>query len=211
MVLSKHPQDIKNIKKRASDAISLLDGLDKSKVLELGTGIGEFLLELTEKGFDVIGIDIIPNKKLIKKGFDIRKHDLNGGLPFEDSSFDVVVALEVLEHLCNPYKMMKEIKRVLRDGGYAIISMPNTASIFQRIGQLYEKRMDNLDIYWHHYQPSIISIRNLVSTELKIEKEIFSFSFRRLRGFDWLGKILLKINKEAFTGCFMLKARKIKK
>ena len=204
-----HPKDIINAKRRGNDALSVLESeKKKGKILELGTGKGEFFLELVKKGYDVIGIDIVPDKKLLKKSFDIRKHDLNDGLPFKGSSFDGVVALEVLEHLFNPYNMMKEIRRVLKPRGYAIISMPNTASIFSRIGQLYEGRLEHLDIYWHHYQPSIISIRNLVSTQLKIEKEIFRFSFRRLRGLDFLGKIFLKISKNFFAGDLLVKARK---
>lgn len=202
-------QDIKNNTERGLAALSLMEKSSK-KVLELGTGNGEFMSELKKRGYDVIGLDILPNKKLLEKGFDIRKYDLNEGLPFKQSSFDVVIGLEVLEHLYNPYEMMKEIKRVLKPNGYAIISMPNTASIFSRIGQVYEKRLDNLDIYWHHYQPSIISIRNLVSKELGIEREIFLSSFRRLRVFNSLLKILLRIDKNLFCRDFMVKAKKLK-
>jgi len=202
-------QDIRNNSERGFAALSLIENNSKN-ILELGTGNGEFMSELKKRGYDVVGLDILPNKTLLERGFDVRKHDLNKGLPFKKSSFDVVVGLEVLEHLYNPYNMMKEIKKILKPNGYAIISMPNTGSLFSRIGQLYEKRMENLDIYWHHHQPSINSIRNLVSKELKIEKEIFISSFRRLRIFNPLLKILLKINKNTFCGDFMIKARKVK-
>jgi len=204
-----NPIDIKNNAERGLDGLSLVEKNSK-KILELGTGEGYFMSELKKRGHDVIGIDILPNKILLERSFDIRKYDLNKGLPFKKSSFDVVIGLEVLEHLYNPYEMMKEIKRVLKPKGYAIISMPNTASIFYRIGQLYEPRFENLDIYWHHYQPSITSIRNLVSKELKIEKEIFRASFRRLRIFNPFLKSLLKLNRDIFCGGFMVKARKIK-
>lgn len=202
-------QDTKNNSERGLAALSLIEKNPK-KILELGTGGGEFMSVLKKRGYNVIGLDILPNKILLEKGYDIRKCDLNEGLPFKKSSFDVVIGLEVLEHLYNPYEMMKEIRRVLRPGGYAIISMPNTASIFSRIGQLYEKRLDELDIYWHHHQPSITSIRNLISKELKIEKEIYISSFRRLRMFNPILKTLLKVNKDAFCGDLMIKARKIR-
>lgn len=202
-------QDTKNNTERGFSALSLIEK-NSNKILELGTGNGEFMSEIKKRGYNVIGLDIFPNKALLERGFDVRKHDLNKVLPFKKSSLDVVIALEVLEHLYNPYEMMKEIKRVLKPRGYAIISMPNTGSIFSRIGQLYEKRMDNLDIYWHHYQPSINSIRNLVSKGLKIEKEIFISSFRRLRIFNPILKILMNLNKNTFCGDFIIKARKIK-
>lgn len=202
-------QDTKNNTERGLVALSLIER-DSHKILELGTGSGEFMSELKKRGHKIIGLDILPNKNLLERGFDVRKHNLNEGLPFKKSSFDIIIGLEVLEHLFNPYEMMKEIKRVLKPQGYAIISMPNTASIFSRIGQLYEKRMDHLDIYWHHYQPSINSIRNLISKELKIEKEIFISSFRRLSIFNPILKILLRLDKNVFCGDFMVKARKIK-
>jgi 2-polyprenyl-3-methyl-5-hydroxy-6-metoxy-1,4-benzoquinol methylase len=198
----------KNNAERGFAALPLIEK-DSKKILELGTGDGELMNELRKRGCNVIGLDVFPRKFLLEKGFDIRKHDLNKGLPFKKSLFDAVIGLEVLEHLYNPYEMMKEIKRVLKPNGYAVLSMPNTASLFCRIGQLYEKRTDNLDIYWHHYQPSITSIRNLISKELKIEKEVFISSFRKVRVFNPLLKILIKLNKNTFSGDFMVKARKI--
>lgn len=45
-------------------------------------------------------------------------------LPFEDSSFSVVLCLSVLEHLTEPAKGIQEIRRVLKPGGQAVISVP---------------------------------------------------------------------------------------
>ena len=189
--------------------IPLIKDLVGKKVLELGTGSGEFLKFLTKKKVDIIGLDIAPNKKLIQKGYSIKKHDLNKGLPFKENSFDIIIALEVLEHLFNPYKMMKEIRRVLKVEGYALISMPNTDGFFSRIGQLYEKRGDKLNIYWHHYQPSVKSIRNLVNTQLKIVDEIGNLKFKKFSLLNPLSNLLLKLNRDFFCGGLIVKAIKI--
>jgi len=201
-----HKTDLSNQQNRAGLALSLInkEGL---KVLELGTGNGELFEELEKGGFNVTGIDINIKEHLRKK--NVIKHDLNNKLPFKNNTFDVVVGLEILEHLFNPYETMKEIRRVLKEGGCAVISMPNSASLFSRIGQLYEKRLENLDIYWHHHYPSITSIRNFVSTQLKIEKEIHIMNFRRLAFLNFLSPLLLRINKDLFSGDFMVKARNI--
>ena len=201
-----------NNESRADFAISFLKKERKIKqkrlkILELGTGHGELYKKLLDDGFEVYGLDVIIPKEIRK--YKIKKWDLNKGLPFNKNQFDAVIALEVLEHLYNPFEMMKEIHRVLKINGMAIISMPNTDSIFSRVGQLYEKRMDNLDPYWHHYQPSIISIRNLVETTLKINGEKFIFSFRTFSGFDWLGKIFLRISPYKFAGDYMVFAKKL--
>lgn len=43
-------------------------------------------------------------------------------MPFEDNSFDTVVCTEVLEHVEDPFALMKEISRILKTGGHAIIA-----------------------------------------------------------------------------------------
>lgn len=68
-----------------------------------------------------------------KSGFttvDIRDADINSDLneiwPFEDNSVGVIRAFDVFEHLKNPIHTMKELYRVLKPGGYAIIQVPST-------------------------------------------------------------------------------------
>ncbi len=46
-------------------------------------------------------------------------------LAFKDSSFDRIVCFEVLEHLSSPFKALKEFRRVLKNDGDVILSVPN--------------------------------------------------------------------------------------
>lgn len=55
--------------------------------------------------------------------------DLNEPLPFEDGSFDVVLASNVLEHIYHTDLLIKEVHRVLSPGGMAIFSMPNLTAV----------------------------------------------------------------------------------
>ncbi|MBC8205464.1 class I SAM-dependent methyltransferase [bacterium] len=52
-------------------------------------------------------------------------------LPFADESFDAVISFEVLEHVEDPGMMMREIFRVLKAGGEAVITVPNKWWIFE--------------------------------------------------------------------------------
>ena len=54
--------------------------------------------------------------------------DLNRRLPFEDASFDVIHSNQVIEHLWNTDNFLKEIRRLLRPDGYAVVSTNNLAS-----------------------------------------------------------------------------------
>jgi SAM-dependent methyltransferase len=60
-------------------------------------------------------------------GLDARLIDDAAALPFPNESFDVVVALEVLEHVIAPLSAADEVKRVLRPGGTFIVTVPNVA------------------------------------------------------------------------------------
>jgi|Deesub1362B_J571_1020462.scaffolds.fasta_scaffold02302_6 ubiquinone/menaquinone biosynthesis C-methylase UbiE len=97
-------------------------------ILDYGCGEGVLSVLIGERGFNVIGMDIsIPNiiaaKEIIKKR-DLKIDFIIGdgeNLPFEDKSFDLVVASHVLEHLPNIEKSLREIKRVANK---AIIAVP---------------------------------------------------------------------------------------
>ena len=59
--------------------------------------------------------------------------DLNRPFPFEDGSFDGVDLKDVLEHLENPAQTIREVARVLRPGGVAVISTPNVLNASSRV------------------------------------------------------------------------------
>lgn len=87
------------------------------KILDIGAGDG-YLLELLDKKFkDIVtfGVDPEPKAKKVKKGV-IEK------LPFPDDSIDIVICTDVVEHLTDSqlHKGIKEINRVLKQGGKAI-------------------------------------------------------------------------------------------
>lgn len=70
-----------------------------------------------------------------------KRHDVNSGLPFEDSSVDYIFCLEVLEHLENPTAFMFEVKRCLKAGGKLILSVPNPYCWMEFLGN-YRKLPD---------------------------------------------------------------------
>ena len=102
------------------------------KILELGCGRGDFLLECYTEGLDVIGIDINPEyikiseEKIKKSGFKPHIILAKGEeLPFEDNDFDFINCVEVLEHTNDPKKVLMECYRVLKDNGQIFITIHN--------------------------------------------------------------------------------------
>jgi SAM-dependent methyltransferase len=78
----------------------------------------------------ILGVEIMPEfiKKAIQKGIRAYQADLNGTLPLRSESVDVVTTHQVIEHLTNSDMFLKEIFRILKPGGYAIISTENASS-----------------------------------------------------------------------------------
>jgi SAM-dependent methyltransferase len=87
----------------------------------------------------IYGIDISKQKILEarKKGIIAKRADANKRLPFRDNFFDVILCNQVAEHLANPDILFEEIHRIMKDDGYAIISVPNLASLHNRILLLF--------------------------------------------------------------------------
>ncbi len=119
------------------------------KILDLGCGEGQFcdILNLYKKDFEYLGVDISETqiKKLKRKGLKGIIHDVSKKIPFENHSFDIVIATEIIEHLFDPDAFLQECRRVLKKEGLMVLSTPNIASIGNRIGLLFGKRPGAID------------------------------------------------------------------
>lgn len=101
----------------------------KGLVLDIGCGVGDNAKNLKEKGFKVDGITISKNElkeatPFIRKGY---LYNLEDGLPLEvlQENYDYIVCSHVLEHICYPEKLLKDIKQCLKKDGKLIVALPN--------------------------------------------------------------------------------------
>lgn len=120
-------------------------------VLDIGCHSGLFTRYLVKatKAKKVYGIDVsrqavLMAKKRIKNGIFIVANAHK--LPFKDNFFDGVFCLEVLEHVEEPNKVLKEIKRVLKSGGYGIVLVPTDNLLFRIIWWSWNK----INPIWKH-------------------------------------------------------------
>jgi len=108
------------------------------KILDVGTYPGHFQCCLSQLGYDVYGIDLDPDRipeAIRNVKFKVKKCDIERDrFPFEDSFFDCVLFLEIIEHLrINPLHCLSEISRKTKVGGCLILSTPNLFSLENRI------------------------------------------------------------------------------
>ncbi len=115
-------------KKRAKIANKFIPlSLRNGKILDVGCGTIPFFLIHT-KFAHKFGLDPFVNNNLITKKIKLKKFDIekNIKLPFHDNYFDVITMLAVFEHI-DPNKLidvLKEIRRVLKNGGRFILTTP---------------------------------------------------------------------------------------
>lgn len=107
-------------------------------VLDAPCGEGELSQSLAARGFAVSGADILPappaTAVCLKDCY--RVCDLNQPLPFPDQSFTLVVCAEGIEHLENPFTFAREAHRILRPGGFLIVTTPNVLGLRSRVRYL---------------------------------------------------------------------------
>ena len=118
------------------------------QVIDLPCGTGYLSAQASARGWQVTSADLAPTLWRGDPTVAVQKIDLNAPLPFGDAMTDAVICCEGLEHIENPWLVLREFRRVLRPGGHLIISLPNTIDLRQRFRMLRRG-------YWGHYFPRV--------------------------------------------------------
>lgn len=97
----------------------------RPRILDVGCGTGANLLMLSNYG-DAEGVDISEDALAFCRERGLEKVKLGAAekLPYEDGTFDLVTALDVVEHLDDDLAGLREMRRVLRPGGRVLLFVP---------------------------------------------------------------------------------------
>jgi SAM-dependent methyltransferase len=104
------------------------------RVLDVGCGNGYLGKILADRGYLVTGIEqrggtdrqFPPEVRLVEA-------DLEHGIPALDGAFDYAICADVLEHLRDPLKVLKQVRAILAPGGLLIASLPNSGNLYFRL------------------------------------------------------------------------------
>jgi SAM-dependent methyltransferase len=125
------------------------------RVLDLGCRYGALTRAYAE-GNLVTGVDVDREAlaEAAKLGIETRWADVDEPLPFDDATFDVVVAGELLEHVRDPAGLVAEARRVLRPDGPFVASVPNAFRLKNRLRFLLGRKPEDDPTHLHMFSPT---------------------------------------------------------
>ncbi len=113
-------------------ALSLRGGAPPGRMLDLGAGRGELSAKLRALGHEVTAVERY-TEQFAAEGVRVVDADLNARWPFQDASIDAAMAVEILEHVENPRLFLRELARVLKPRGVAVVSTPNITTLLSKL------------------------------------------------------------------------------
>ncbi|MEA3408578.1 MAG: class I SAM-dependent methyltransferase [Chloroflexota bacterium] len=130
--------------------------LEGAHILDAGCGLGLYMLRFRDFTEHVYGVDVDPEK--VYKAHETLSHVECAPaeqLPFEASFFDIVFSHEVLEHVDDDKKAVREAYRVLRPGGRLVIFVPNRWYPFETHGVYWQGQYHFGNIPLVNYLPTL--------------------------------------------------------
>lgn len=142
-----------------------------AKVLDYGTGFGVLLPSLSRYFRDVYAIDILTEAvEYFVRVMDLSNVHLYGAdgtiMPFEDETFDLIIAADVLEHFPHPEPGLDEIHRTLKTGGHFLFSGPVEDWTYEMGRVIFRKEKPQ-----DHYHTAG-ELKKMISERLYIEKSV---------------------------------------
>ena len=198
-----------------------------SDILELGCGLGHFSATLAEAGSHVTGIDFLPPSAVSIPGLAYIQADLSHeslrALPqLKGRCFDRILMMDVLEHLLDPERILRESQQFLAPGGSAIVSLPNVANLWVRLllllGRWDYAERGILDRTHLHFYTRKTARRLIISCGYTIEREMasvipvelaFGLSHRNpfMKALNWVLAFITRIWPTLFGYQFVFLAR----
>ncbi len=196
--------------KITNDYLNEFKFIDKKKpsgglIFDFGCGSGEFLSKIDSK-WSKSGIDV--SLKAIEKGRAKYGYDLiaegieKANLP--DGKFDIVTMWMVIEHLQNPFAVLKEVQRILKDDGVVVIKTPNKDSLLAIIADsLYKVSLGKitypislfytpLHIYYFDFKGLTMLLQKTNFKIIKVAQDERYVTKYALSRFTLLQRMLLK-------------------
>jgi len=141
--------------------------------LDIGSGGGELTQQLAKairaRQYFCLDIDASALRKATSRGCISYRLNLEyDKFPFESDFFDLITAFDIIEHLRNPDNMLRESYRVLKRGGFLLLTTPNIASWYNRLLLLFGEPPLGIDLSteWRYHYP--FGVKGVISGHVRM-------------------------------------------
>jgi len=134
-------------------------GISGGTLVDVGCGRGQLWSFLRARFSKYSGVDVVRYEDFPSDA-EFTKVDLNNGrISLPDGSADVVVAVEIIEHLENPRAFIREVVRLVRPNGWILVSTPNQLSLLSLL-TLFTKRRFNAfqDVHYPAHLTALLEV-----------------------------------------------------
>ena len=133
-------------KRKMSEVKKIIGSFEKNaNILDVGCGEGVLVEEYSQHGWNIKGLDLNYESEFVQRGNLL-------SMPFDDQAFDLVLLLDVFEHLQYSEQplALREIKRVMKPNGLLIATIPNLAHLNSRTSFIFKGKLDRTDVETNH-------------------------------------------------------------
>jgi len=163
--------------------LPLLNDIKGKNILDVGAGTGRIACELVNGGAQVTALDVSEKILSVLKKKNAKIKTVVGeaeSIPFEEETFDVVVATFLIVHLKDPTKFFDEVYRVLKPGGLFLVT-----NINQKEPPIVKTKVGDIQIKSYYHRPEKIT-EILESLAFTIEQEEYVYENE-----VWINQIVL--------------------
>ncbi len=183
-----------------------------ARILDYGAGEGALSGRLHDLGYQVYSVDRSRSDFKAETEFeqiDFNKaEDITAFQKKHADSFDLVLGIEVIEHVENPWQYLRDLKRLVRPGGYVLLSTPNVTSWYSRVTFFFTGRLHQFGDGDRHYG----HINPLFEDELRLIAQQIGLTIESVRPGGWLPRLWLSWSPRimlrhffGFCGSFLMK------
>ncbi len=191
---------------RLAEELLAAAGTRSGKLLDVGCGPGVAARYFADLGYKVVAVDVSQVAVGEAAALGVEAHVVDLSRPaLPEGPFDVVLVLEVLEHLAEPLQLLLRLKEILAGGGKLVVSLPNEFNAAYRLAILFgfEPFGGYDDPHLHHF--GYRSARRLLTEAgLKIEgMRCAGLLPPRLRPFAFLSRCTANVWPSVFALSFV--------
>jgi len=144
------------VKKRR--LVQKVTGMGKGQLLDVGSGTGAFVSEMSLNGWFVTGLEPDEGaRQVAKKEYNIELRDMNQFYVLPPQSFDAITLWHVLEHVHDLSPYVEQLKNLLKENGRLLIAVPNYTS---KDAVIYKEHWAAYDVPRHlyHFSPQSMQV-----------------------------------------------------